>query len=86
VKVTIESAGGVASRVRLGRHELTFDQGGTAPGGQDRGPSPLDVMATAAGAAPRRERTAAAEVPVAVQRRVKTALQAWANHRASDQS
>src|SRR5688572_24588227 len=50
VKATIESAGGVASRVRVGSHELTFDQTGAVPGGEDRGPSPLDVMAIAVGA------------------------------------
>ena len=50
MKVVIESLGGVASRVRLGRHDLTFDQEATVPGGEDRGPSPLDVMATAVGA------------------------------------
>jgi uncharacterized OsmC-like protein len=50
MKATIESLGGVASRVRLGSHELTFDQTSAAPGGLDRGPSPLDVLAVAAGA------------------------------------
>ena len=50
MKATIESAGGVASRVRIGSHELTFDQAGSVPGGEDRGPSPLDVMAIAVGA------------------------------------
>jgi uncharacterized OsmC-like protein len=50
MKVTIDSAGGVASRVLLGTHELIFDQPAAVPGGQDRGPSPLDVMAIAVGA------------------------------------
>lgn len=50
MKATIESAGGVASRVRIGSHELLFDQEQKAPGGQDRGPSPLDVLAVAVGA------------------------------------
>jgi len=50
MKAIIESAGGVASRVRLGTHELTFDQTSAAPGGQDRGPSPLDVLPVAVGA------------------------------------
>lgn len=50
MKISIDSAGGVASKVRLGPHELTFDQPGAVPGGQDRGPSPLDVMAGAIGA------------------------------------
>jgi uncharacterized OsmC-like protein len=40
----------VASRVQLGSHELLFDQPAEVPGGEDRGPSPLDVMATAIGA------------------------------------
>jgi uncharacterized OsmC-like protein len=50
MKAVVESAGGVASRVRLGEHELTFDQPSTVPGGADRGPSPLDVMAISVGA------------------------------------
>lgn len=50
MKATIESAGGVASRVHIGSHELTFDQVSSVPGGEDRGPSPLDVMAIAVGA------------------------------------
>lgn len=50
MKATIESAGGVASRVRVGSHELTFDQTTAAPGGQDRGPSPLDVLPITVGA------------------------------------
>jgi uncharacterized OsmC-like protein len=50
MKATIESAGGVASRVRIGNHELTFDQPAPVPGGEDHGPSPLDVMAFAVGA------------------------------------
>jgi uncharacterized OsmC-like protein len=50
VKATIESLGGVASRVRIGSHELVFDQPSSVPGGQDRGPSPLDAMAVSVGA------------------------------------
>lgn len=50
MKAIVESAGGVASRVRLGSHELTFDQPSSVPGGEDRGPSPLDVMAVTVGA------------------------------------
>jgi putative redox protein len=50
MKVVIDSAGGVASRVQLGSHELLFDQPRTVPGGEDRGPSPLDVLAAAVGA------------------------------------
>ena len=44
MKVVIESIGKVGSRARVGGHELVFDQPATAPGGEDRGPSPLDVM------------------------------------------
>ncbi len=50
MKAVIESAGGVASHVRIASHELLFDQPSSVPGGQDRGPSPLDVMAAAVGA------------------------------------
>jgi len=50
MKATIVSAGGVASRVRVGNHELIFDQPAPVPGGEDQGPSPLDVMAFAVGA------------------------------------
>jgi uncharacterized OsmC-like protein len=44
MKAIVESTGKVGSRVRLGAHELVFDQPATVPGGEDRGPSPLDVM------------------------------------------
>jgi uncharacterized OsmC-like protein len=44
MKAIVESAGNVASRVRLGAHELVFDQPATVPGGGDQGPSPLDVL------------------------------------------
>jgi putative redox protein len=50
VKAIIESAGGVASQVRLGSHTLAFDQPSSVPGGEDRGPSPLDVMVASVGA------------------------------------
>jgi uncharacterized OsmC-like protein len=50
MKARIESAGKVASVVRLGRHMLYFDQPEKAPGGEDRAPSPLDVMAVSVGA------------------------------------
>jgi uncharacterized OsmC-like protein len=50
MKTLVESAGGVSSRVTLGSHELVFDQPSTVPGGQDRGPSPLDVLAVSVGA------------------------------------
>jgi uncharacterized OsmC-like protein len=49
-KATILSAGGVASRVQIGTHELFFDQVSSVPGGEDRGPSPLDAMAIAVAA------------------------------------
>lgn len=44
MKATVESIGKVGSRVRVGQHELVFDQPSTVPGGEDRGPSPLDAM------------------------------------------
>jgi uncharacterized OsmC-like protein len=44
MKLLVESAGKVASRVRLGAHELLFDQPASVRGGADRGPSPLDVL------------------------------------------
>jgi putative redox protein len=50
MKASIESAGGVASRVQLGSHTLTFDQPATVPGGEDRGPSPLDILVVSVGA------------------------------------
>lgn len=50
MKAIIESAGNVASRVRLGDHELVFDQPKSVPGGEDRGPSPLDLMAVSVAA------------------------------------
>ncbi len=50
MKALIESAGNVASRVRLGDHELVFDQPRSVPGGEDRGPSPLDLMAVSVAA------------------------------------
>jgi uncharacterized OsmC-like protein len=50
MKAIVESLGQVASRARVGAHELVFDQPATVPGGQDRGPSPLDAMAVAVAA------------------------------------
>jgi uncharacterized OsmC-like protein len=50
MKATVESIGKVGSRVRLGGHQLVFDQPAAVPGGADRGPSPLDVMAAAVAA------------------------------------
>ena len=44
MNAVIESTGKVGSRVLLGSHELVFDQPTTVPGGEDRGPSPLDVL------------------------------------------
>jgi len=44
MKAIVESLGQVASRVKLGQHELVFDQPAAVPGGGDRGPSPLDVL------------------------------------------
>ena len=44
MKAVVESTGRVGSRVVLGGHELLFDQPTTVAGGEDRGPSPLDVL------------------------------------------
>jgi uncharacterized OsmC-like protein len=44
VKAVVESIGKVGSHARLGEHEMVFDQPPAVPGGEDRGPSPLDVM------------------------------------------
>ena len=44
MRAIVESIGKVASRARVGNHELVFDQQPPVPGGGDRGPSPLDVM------------------------------------------
>ncbi|HVZ72795.1 MAG TPA: OsmC family protein [Polyangia bacterium] len=43
MKFVVESAGAVASRVRLGSHVILFDQP-PVYGGADAGPSPLDVL------------------------------------------
>lgn len=48
MKAVVESIGKVGSRVHVGEHELVFDQPTSVPGGEDRGPSPLDVVAVAA--------------------------------------
>ena len=50
VKAVVQSAGKVSSKVVVGGHELVFDQPANVPGGEDRGPSPLDVMAVAVAA------------------------------------
>jgi putative redox protein len=50
MKAVVESAGKVASRVRLDGHELVFDQPANVAGGDDRGPSPLDVLAVSVAA------------------------------------
>jgi putative redox protein len=50
LKAVIETTGAVGARANLDGHELVFDQPANVPGGQDRGPSPLDVMAVAVGA------------------------------------
>jgi uncharacterized OsmC-like protein len=42
--------GKVGSRVQLGRHHLVFDQPASVSGGEDRGPSPLDVLGVAVAA------------------------------------
>jgi len=50
MKVMVESIGKVGSRAQVGNHEVVFDQPATVPGGADRGPSPLDVMAVSVAA------------------------------------
>jgi len=50
MKAVVESIGKVGSRVRVGGHELVFDQPTSVPGGEDRGPSPLDAMAVSVAA------------------------------------
>ena len=50
MKVMIESIGRVGSRANVGGHELVFDQAAAVPGGEDRGPSPLDVMSVSVAA------------------------------------
>jgi len=50
MKAVIESIGRVGSRTRVDKHEMVFDQPRAVPGGEDRGPSPLDAMVVAVGA------------------------------------
>ena len=50
MRVVVESIGQVGSRARVGSHEMIFDQPTTVPGGEDRGPSPLDVMSVSVAA------------------------------------
>jgi uncharacterized OsmC-like protein len=50
MKAVIESIGKVGSCARIDGHELVFDQPATVPGGENRGPSPLDVMSVAVAA------------------------------------
>jgi uncharacterized OsmC-like protein len=50
MKAIVESIGKVGSRSRTGNHEMIFDQPLGVPGGEDRGPSPLDVMVLAVAA------------------------------------
>lgn len=50
MKFVVESIGKVGSRAQVGGHEMVFDQPAGVPGGDDRGPSPLDVMSVAVGA------------------------------------
>ena len=43
MRAVVESIGRVGSRVTVGGHQLVFDQPRSVAGGEDRGPSPLDV-------------------------------------------
>src|SRR5437868_308006 len=44
MRAVVESIGKVGSRAVVDGHEIVFDQPRAVPGGDDRGPSPLDVM------------------------------------------
>jgi len=44
MRAVVDSIGKVASRARVGIHDLVFDQPSSVPGGEDRGPSPLDAL------------------------------------------
>lgn len=44
MKGRVESIGKVGSHARIGEHDMVFDQPPDVPGGENRGPSPLDVM------------------------------------------
>jgi len=50
MKAVVESIGKVGSRAQVDGHAFVFDQPRSVPGGEDRGPSPLDVMAASAAA------------------------------------
>jgi uncharacterized OsmC-like protein len=50
MKVVIESTGKVGCRAVVGGHAVAFDQPANVPGGEDRGPSPLDLMAASVAA------------------------------------
>ena len=78
MKTIIDSAGAVASSVRLGSHTLVFDQPATVPGGGDLGPSPLDARAQIVGVLHRRRHIAQGEednVAVRDPRELQTLLQ-----------
>jgi uncharacterized OsmC-like protein len=49
MNAVIRSAAKVGSRVRIGNHDLVFDQPRTVAGGEDRGPSPLDALVASVG-------------------------------------
>lgn len=49
VRFEVESAGNVASRVRVGKHTVVFDQP-QSQGGDGQGPSPVSVFAASAAA------------------------------------
>jgi hypothetical protein len=44
MKAVVEAVGKVGSRVQLGDHQLVFDQPVGVSGGENHGPSPLDVF------------------------------------------
>lgn len=50
MRAIIQGAAKVGSRVRIDNHDLIFDQPRSVAGGEDRGPSPLDVLVASVGA------------------------------------
>jgi len=50
MRVVVESIGKVGGRAVVDGHALVFDQPASVPGGEHRGPSPLDVMSVAVAA------------------------------------
>jgi putative redox protein len=50
-RVTVSGGrAGLAQEIRAGRHRLTADEPASVPGGEDRGPTPYDLLLAALGA------------------------------------